>query len=294
MKGDTEILIITGMSGAGRSTVAHSLEDLGWYVVDNLPPALLGNLIELVTTSVKKVAVVVDVRGRAFFGDLTKSLADLAEQGISRKILFVDAADDVLVRRFESTRRPHPLQGSDRILDGIAKERDRLREVRDAADLVIDSSALNIHQLEKKIADNFHEDSGADLRVNILSFGYKYGIPVDADLVVDCRFIANPHWVPELRPLSGLDKPVSDAVLDSENVQEFLDRYQALFETMALGFITEGRKFLTLAIGCTGGKHRSVAVTVELVTRLTQCEKLSNYKIETLAMHRDLGREIKL
>jgi UPF0042 nucleotide-binding protein len=292
MKGDTEILIITGMSGAGRSTVAHSLEDLGWYVVDNLPPALLGNLIELVTTSVKKVAVVVDVRGRAFFGDLTKSLADLAEQGISRKILFVDAADDVLVRRFESTRRPHPLQGSDRILDGIAKERDRLREVRDAADLVIDSSALNIHQLEKKIADNFHEDSGADLRVNILSFGYKYGIPVDADLVVDCRFIANPHWVPELRPLSGLDKPVSDAVLDSENVQDFLDRYQALFETMALGFITEGRKFLTLAIGCTGGKHRSVAVTVELVTRLTQCEKLSKYKIETQAMHRDLGREI--
>ena len=292
MKGDTEILIITGMSGAGRSTVAHSLEDLGWYVVDNLPPALLGNLIELVTTSVKKVAVVVDVRGRAFFGDLTKSLADLAEQGISRKILFVDAADDVLVRRFESTRRPHPLQGSDRILDGIAKERDRLREVRDAADLVIDSSALNIHQLEKKIADNFHEDSGSDLRVNILSFGYKYGIPVDADLVVDCRFIANPHWVPELRPLSGLDKPVSDAVLDSENVQECLDRYQALFETMALGFITEGRKFLTLAIGCTGGKHRSVAVTVELVTRLTQCEKLSKYKIETQAMHRDLGREI--
>ena len=292
MKGDSEILIITGMSGAGRSTVAHSLEDLGWYVVDNLPPAMLGNLIELVTTTVKKVAVVVDVRGRAFFGDLTKSLADLAEQGISKKILFVDAADDVLVRRFESTRRPHPLQGSDRILDGIAKERDRLRALRDASDLVIDSSALNIHQLEKKIADNFHEDSGADLRVNILSFGYKYGIPVDADLVVDCRFIANPHWVPELRPLSGLDKPVSDAVLDSENVQEFLDRYQALFETMALGFITEGRKFLTLAIGCTGGKHRSVAVTVELVTRLTQCEKLSKYKIETQAMHRDLGREI--
>jgi len=280
------------MSGAGRSTVAHSLEDLGWYVVDNLPPALLGNLIELVTTSVKKVAVVVDVRGRAFFGDLTKSLVDLAEQGISRKILFVDAADDVLVRRFESTRRPHPLQGSDRILDGIAKERDRLREVRDAADLVIDSSALNIHQLEKKIADNFHEDSGADLRVNILSFGYKYGIPVDADLVVDCRFIANPHWVPELRPLSGLDKPVSDAVLSNENVQEFLDRYQALFETMAFGFITEGRKFLTLAIGCTGGKHRSVAVTVELVKRLTQCEKLGSFKIETQAMHRDLGREI--
>jgi len=292
MKGDTEILIITGMSGAGRSTVAHSLEDLGWYVVDNMPPALLGNLIELVTGSVKKVAVVIDIRGRAFFGDLTKSLSDLAEQGIARKILFVDAADDALVRRFESTRRPHPLQGSDRILDGIVKERDRLRDVRDSADLVIDSSALNIHQLEKKIADYFHEDLDTDLRVNILSFGYKYGIPVDADLVVDCRFISNPHWVPELRPLSGLDKPVSDAVLNNDNVQEFLDRYQALFETMAIGFIAEGRKYLTLAIGCTGGKHRSVAVTVELGKRLTMCENLLKYKIEAQALHRDLGREI--
>jgi UPF0042 nucleotide-binding protein len=292
MKGDTEILIITGMSGAGRSTVAHSLEDLGWYVVDNLPPALLGNLIDLVTTSVKKVAVVIDVRGRAFFGDLTKSLSDLADQGITRKILFVDAADGALVRRFESTRRPHPLQGSDRILDGISKERDRLREVRDSADLVIDSSALNIHQLEKKIADYFHEDSDTDLRVNILSFGYKYGIPVDADLVVDCRFISNPHWVPELRPLSGLDKPVSDAVLNNDNVQDFLERYQALFETMATGFIAEGRKYLTLAIGCTGGKHRSVAVAVELVKRLTKQENLVKYKIEAQALHRDLGREI--
>ncbi len=292
MKGDTEILIITGMSGAGRSTVAHSLEDLGWYVVDNMPPALLGNLIELVTSSVKKVAVVIDIRGGAFFGDLTKSLSDLGERGITRKILFVDAADDALVRRFESTRRPHPLQGSDRILDGIAKERDRLREVRDAADLIIDSSALNIHQLEKKIADYFHEDSDTDLRVNILSFGYKYGIPVDADLVVDCRFISNPHWVPELRPLSGLDKPVSDAVLNNDNVQEFLDRYQALFETMAIGFIAEGRKYLTLAIGCTGGKHRSVAVSVELGKRLIGCENLIKYKIEAQALHRDLGREI--
>ncbi len=292
MKGDTEILVITGMSGAGRSTVAHTLEDLGWYVVDNLPPALLGNLIDLVNTSVKKVAVVIDVRGRAFFDDLTKSLAELADQGVSRKILFVDAADDSLVRRFESTRRPHPLQGAERILDGIAKERERLREVRDSADIVIDSSALNIHQLEKKINDYFHEESESDLRVNILSFGYKYGIPVDADLVVDCRFISNPHWVPELRPLSGLDKPVSDAVLNNDNVQEFLDRYQALFETMAIGFIAEGRKYLTLAIGCTGGKHRSVAVTVELGKRLTMCENLLKYKIEAQALHRDLGREI--
>jgi UPF0042 nucleotide-binding protein len=292
MKGDTELLIITGMSGAGRSTVAHSLEDLGWYVVDNLPPALLSNLIELIEGSVKQIAVVIDVRGRAFFDDLTKSLAEIGEQGAARKILFVDANDEALVRRFESTRRPHPLQGTDRIVDGITKERNRLREVRDSADIVIDSSVLNIHQLEKKIAEYFHEDNSVDLQVNILSFGYKYGIPVDADLVVDCRFIANPHWNLELRPLTGLDKPVSDAVLNSENVQEFLNRYQSLFETMVKGFIGEGRKYLTLAIGCTGGKHRSVAITQELNRRLTSKNLLAGKNIQTKAMHRDLGREI--
>ena len=292
MKSDTEILVISGMSGAGKSTIAHTLEDLGWYVVDNLPPALLENLIDLVNVSMKRIAVVIDVRGRAFFNDLKQSLAQLADQGVSRKILFIDASDEVLVRRFESTRRPHPLQGSDRILDGITKERKRLREVKDSADLVIDSSSLNIHQLEKKINEYFIEDSNADLRVNILSFGYKYGIPIDADLVVDCRFIANPHWNPKLRPLTGLDKPVSDEILKSENVQEFLSKYQALFETMALGFITEGRRYLTLAIGCTGGKHRSVAITQELVSKLTVGSKLSKYKIETKGLHRDLGREI--
>lgn len=292
MKSDTEILVISGMSGAGKSTIAHTLEDLGWYVVDNLPPALLENLIDLVNVSMKRIAVVIDVRGRAFFNDLKQSLAQLADQGVSRKILFIDSSDEVLVRRFESTRRPHPLQGSDRILDGITKERERLREVKDSADLVIDSSSLNIHQLEKKINEYFNEDSNADLRVNILSFGYKYGIPIDADLVVDCRFIANPHWNPKLRPLTGLDKPVSDEILKSENVQEFLSKYQALFETMALGFITEGRRYLTLAIGCTGGKHRSVAITQELVSKLTIGSKLSKYKIETKGLHRDLGREI--
>lgn len=292
MKSDTELLIITGMSGAGRSTVAHSLEDLGWYVVDNLPPALLANLIDLVEGSVKQIAVVIDVRGRAFFDDLTRSLADIGEQGVGRKILFVDASDEALVRRFESTRRPHPLQASDRILDGISKERLRLREIRESADLVIDSSSLNIHQLEKKISGYFHEDNSVDLQVNILSFGYKYGIPVDADLVVDCRFIANPHWNLELRPMSGLDKPVSDAVLNSVNVQEFLTRYQSLFETMATGFIEEGRKYLTLAIGCTGGKHRSVAITQELNQRLSTSKSLPGKRIQSKALHRDLGREI--
>jgi len=288
----SEVVLLTGMSGAGRSTVAHAMEDLGWYVVDNLPPALLPNLCELTAASVNKIAVVVDVRGRQFFDELNSALAELGESGIARRILFIDAADEVLVRRFEATRRPHPLQGSDRIVDGIAKERERLREVRSLADLVIDSSAFNIHQLEKKVEEIFHTEGDADLRVNVLSFGYKYGIPVDADLVMDCRFIANPHWIPELRPLNGLDKPVSDNVLGTANTQEFLERYQLLFETMATGFFTEGRKYLTLAIGCTGGKHRSVAIAEELSKRLNMKSDFLGRKIVANPIHRDLGREL--
>jgi UPF0042 nucleotide-binding protein len=240
----------------------------------------------------KKIAIIIDVRGGEYFDSFSKSVAELGKSGVSSKTIFIDAADDVLVRRFEATRRPHPLQGNFRILDGIVKERERLREVKESADLVIDSSSFNIHQLERKIAEHFQDSSEADLRVNILSFGYKYGIPVDADLVMDCRFIANPHWDPELRPLNGLDSKVSKAVLDASNVQEFLDRYEQLFETVAVGFISEGRKFLTLAIGCSGGKHRSVAITEELVLRLKSSKSLKEYKIKTQATHRDLGREI--
>jgi UPF0042 nucleotide-binding protein len=286
-----ELVVITGMSGAGRSTVAHTLEDLGWYVVDNLPPLLLANLYELSARSTSSIAVVIDVRGREFFDDLSSSLSELADKGIGRKVLFVDAADDVLVRRFESTRRPHPLQGNDRIVDGIAKERERLREVRSVADIVIDSSSLNIHQLDKKIMELFGNENDADLKVNILSFGYKYGIPVDADLVMDCRFIPNPHWIPELRPLTGLDKPVSANVLKADNVAAFLDKYQDLFETMSNGFISEGRKFLTLGVGCTGGKHRSVAIAAELAQRLNGKVHSSGKKISAVALHRDLGKE---
>jgi UPF0042 nucleotide-binding protein len=287
-----EVIVITGMSGAGRSTVAHTMEDLGWYVVDNLPPALLASLCELVGATTPKIAVVIDVRGREFFGDLSSALSEVAEIGVSRQVLFVDASDEALVRRFESTRRPHPLQGNDRIVDGIAKERDRLREVRSMADVLIDSSALNIHQLEQKIEELFESDSSADLRVNVLSFGYKYGIPVDADLVMDCRFIANPHWIPELRPLTGLDMAVSKKVLETENVQDFLAKYQSLFETMATGFFQEGRKYLTLAIGCTGGKHRSVAIAEELSRRLNASGSVAQKQIQATAIHRDLGREV--
>ena len=287
-----EILVITGMSGAGKSTVSHALEDLGWYVVDNLPPSMVASLFEMAVTAPATIAVVIDVRGGEFFDDLTKSLADLSEKNIAKRIMFIDASDDALVRRFEATRRPHPLQGQDRILDGIQREREKLREIRSAADLVIDSSSLNVHQFESKVNEIFSDSSDTNLRVNILSFGYKYGIPVDADLVMDCRFIANPHWIPELRPLTGLDSAVSENVLASSNVQEFLSKYQSLFETMAEGFMQEGRKYLTLAVGCTGGKHRSVAISAELAKRFSNSTSEISKKIRAQAVHRDLGREI--
>ena len=286
-----EIAIITGMSGAGRSTVAHAFEDLGWYVVDNLPPSLLENLLDLSDRINRPIAAVIDVRGMEFFDDLSNSLARLTEKGIAKKIIFVDAADDVLVRRFEATRRPHPLQGSERIVDGIAREREKLQEIRSSADIVIDSSTLNTHQLDKKVFEIFNSKNSVDLKVNILSFGYKYGIPVDVDFIMDCRFIPNPHWIPELRPLTGLDSEVRDFVLGDENVPEFLDKYQDLFETMSKGFISEGRKFLTLGVGCTGGKHRSVAIATELAKRLDGENKTLNKKISAIALHRDLGKE---
>lgn len=286
-----EVVVITGMSGAGRSTVAHSMEDAGWYVIDNLPPQLLGALLELTEQTSDSVAVVIDVRGRQFFDHLNKALAELAERGVSRKIVFVDASDEVLIRRFESSRRPHPLQGNDRILDGIERERVKLNELRGGADLVVDTSQLNIHQLERKINELFQSGSLASLKVNVLSFGYKFGIPADADLVMDCRFIPNPHWQPELRPKSGLDLEVSKAVLGATEVPEFLDRYVAMFESIARGYLHEGKKFITLAIGCTGGKHRSVAVAEELATRLNGLAIAKDGEVSAHAIHRDLGRE---
>jgi UPF0042 nucleotide-binding protein len=286
-----EVVVITGMSGAGRSTVAHSMEDAGWYVIDNLPPQLLGALLELTEQTSDSVAVVIDVRGRQFFDQLNRALADLVERGVSRKIVFVDASDEVLIRRFESSRRPHPLQGNDRILDGIERERTKLHDLRAGADLVLDTSQLNIHQLERKINELFQSGSLASLKVNLLSFGYKFGIPADADLVMDCRFIPNPHWQPELRPKNGLDSDVSKAVLSAAEVPEFLDRYVAMFESIARGYLHEGKKFITLAIGCTGGKHRSVAIAEELAKRLNGMTVAKDGEVSAHAIHRDLGRE---
>lgn len=284
-----ELVVITGMSGAGKSQVAHSLEDAGWYVVDNLPPSLIRSLFETAESSISKIAVVVDVRARGLFGDLTRALGELKEKSISSRILFVDASDDSLVRRFESTRRPHPLQEGERILDGINREREKLRELRSAADVVIDTTELNIHQLDRKIDNLFASGEGIDLRINVLSFGYKYGLPVDADLVMDCRFIANPHWDPELRPLTGKDARVSNRVLTTEGVSEFLNSYISTIKSVIPGFVREGKKFITVGIGCTGGKHRSVAVTDELAKRLAA--EVSDYSLSVQSIHRDLGRE---
>ena len=285
-----ELLILTGMSGAGRSTVAHSLEDLGWYVVDNLPPSLLPALAKQSSDGeLPALAVVVDVRGGKFFDDLNAALANLKNDGIQFRLLFLDASDQSLVARFESTRRPHPLQGGDRISDGIDRERAKLHELRESADVVIDTSNLNVHQLAKRTSEIFAEGMIEGVRLNILSFGYKYGIPVDADLVLDCRFIPNPHWVPELRPLTGLDQAVSDRVFSNEGVTEFVADYVKLIRDMLPGYIREGKKYLTIAIGCTGGKHRSVAISTEIAKQLGQTGK--DLAISAHAVHRDLGRE---
>ena len=284
-----ELLILTGMSGAGRSTVAHALEDLGWYVVDNLPPALLPQLAEQSLDTHAALAVVVDVRGGKFFDELNNALTQLKSTSTPYRLLFLDASDQALVQRFESTRRPHPLQAKDRIVDGIARERAKLEEIRAQADVVIDSSNLNVHQLEKRTSEIFAAGMLPSLRVNVLSFGYKYGIPVDSDLVLDCRFIPNPHWIPELRPLNGLDKPVSEKVLGSEGVQDFVESYVNVVRKMIPGYFREGKKYVTIAIGCTGGKHRSVAIAEEIAHQLTSSSQ--DLEITAHATHRDVGRE---
>ena len=284
-----ELLILTGMSGAGRSTVAHALEDLGWYVVDNLPPALLPSLAEQTLETHAALAVVVDVRGGKFFDELNNSLAKLKSASVPYRLLFLDASDQALVQRFESTRRPHPLQAKDRIVDGIARERAKLEEIRAQADVVIDSSNLNVHQLEKRTSEIFAAGMLASLRINVLSFGYKYGIPVDSDLVLDCRFIPNPHWIPELRPLNGLDAPVSAKVLGREGVADFVKSYVGVVKQMIPGYFREGKKYVTIAIGCTGGKHRSVAIAEEIAKQLSSTS--ADLEISAHATHRDVGRE---
>ncbi|MFJ5233864.1 RNase adapter RapZ [Kitasatospora sp. NPDC088391] len=283
-----ELVIISGMSGAGRSTAAKCLEDLGWFVVDNLPPALIPTMVDLGARSqgaVPRIGVVVDVRGRTFFDDLLTSLEELEKRGVRLRVVFLDSSDDALVRRFENVRRPHPLQGDGRIVDGIAQERELLRELRGEADLVVDTSNLNVHQLRAKMDAQFAGQDEPELRATVMSFGFKYGLPVDADLVVDCRFLPNPHWVPELRARTGTDPDVAEYVFQQPGAQPFLDGYADLLRIIAEGYRREGKRYMTLAVGCTGGKHRSVAMSEQLTKRLIADG------VETVLVHRDMGRE---
>ena len=282
-----ELVVVTGMTGAGRSTAAKELEDLGFYVIDNLPPTLLRDVVRLVDESrgvEQPIAVVVDVRSGSFFESLRANLAQGAT-GRKATLLFLDASDDVLVRRQEAARRPHPLQGSGRLLDGLIRERQVLGDLRAEADLVIDTTALNVHQLTDRIAESFGTSGAMRLKVVVVSFGFKYGIPIDADYLADMRFLPNPHWVPELRPLSGRDREVAEYVLRQPGAEEFLDGYLPVLTGVAEGYLREGKRFVRVAIGCTGGKHRSVAMAEVIAERLA----LEGY--DTRAMHRDLGRE---
>ena len=291
--GALETVIITGLSGAGRSAAAKCFEDLGFFVVDNLPPELISTLVELGSRSdgaVTRLAVVMDVRSRAFSKDLRKVIRDLADQRMRPRVLFLEARDDVLVRRFENVRREHPLQGNGRLIDGIAAERALLAGLRDEADLVIDTSDRSVHELRRSIESAFvgvgdDGDLRPELRATVVSFGYKYGLPVDADLVVDVRFLPNPHWIPELRPLSGKDPAVRDYVLSQEGASAFLDRYAEILSIIGAGYRRERKRYLTLAVGCTGGKHRSVAMSEQLAARLAE------QGVQATVVHRDLGRE---
>lgn len=283
-----DLVVLTGMSGAGRTTAGNVLEDRGWYVVDNIPPAMLVDLVEVVSGGVRpqKLAVVVDVRSRDFGTELQRALDGLREQGLSPRMIFVDSSDEALVRRFESVRRPHPLQGDLLLLDGIHTERRLLGDIRSEADVVIDTTGYNVHQLGIAVDELLNTDITVRLRLAVLSFGFKYGIPLDADVVLDLRFLSNPYWQPELRPYTGRDPQVRDYVLDQPGVSTYLEAVETMLRTAMDGYLAEGRRFVTVALGCTGGKHRSVAVTEELVSRLQGREGVA-----LTTFHRDLGRE---
>lgn len=284
------ILIVTGMSGAGRTATANVLEDSGWYVVDNLPPRLLPELARLGDQLRDRgvslpVAAVVDARAKEFFADLECALAELAHLGWGVRMLFLDATDEALVRRFESVRRPHPLQGSGRLLDGIQRERALLGDLRADADVVLDTSGLPVAALTRKVESFVGVGQDSGLRIAVLSFGFKYGIPLDADFVFDLRFLPNPYWVPELKARTGQDAPVAEFVLGQPIAADFVREAGDLLRTAVTGYRDQGRRYVTVALGCTGGKHRSVAVAEAIAADLT------GPGTHTFVVHRDLGRE---
>lgn len=287
-RSDAVLVIVTGLSGGGRSTVARALENVGFYVVDNLPQALLLDMADLAHRAggaARRTAMVLDVRSRAFSTDLAGAVRDLRERGYSPRVLFVDADDDVLIRRFENVRRSHPLQGDGRLADGIAAERALLAEAREMADVVIDTSHLNVNQLRARVEELFGGEDSRRLRVTVLSFGFKYGVPPDADFVVDARFLPNPYWVPDLRDLTGRDRKVKSYVMGQRGAEPFVDTFVRLINGTVAGFEREGKRYVTVAVGCTGGKHRSVVIAEEIAARLRDS------RLAATAHHRDLGRE---
>jgi RNase adapter protein RapZ len=287
-RAESELVIVTGVSGGGRSTVARALENVGFYVVDNLPQTLMVPMAELAHEAggaARQTAMVLDVRSRAFSTDLVGAVKSLQDKGFAPRVVFVDADDDVLIRRFENVRRSHPLQGNGRLSDGIAAERELLEPARELADVIIDTSHLNVNQLRARVEELFASEDALKVRVTVLSFGFKYGLPPDADFVLDARFLPNPFWVPELRELTGRDPDVSRYVLGQRGAATFVETYARLINATAPGFEREGKRYLTIAVGCTGGKHRSVAISEELARRLR------DLRVVASAQHRDLGRE---
>lgn len=282
------VLIVTGMSGAGRSTAANALEDLGWYVVDNLPPQMLPPLVDLARepeTFMPQLAAVIDVRGGALFTRATEVIVDLAKDP-NIQVVFLDATDDRLVRRFEQVRRPHPLQEDGTLLDGIERERALMRSIREQSNLIIDTTEMNIHQLTTAVKAAYGEEGEATTRLTVMSFGFKYGLPSDVDMVADMRFLPNPYWEEGLRHSSGQDEPVAEYVTSQPEAQRFLEHYLKVLDTVLPGYVRENKTYATLAIGCTGGKHRSVAMAEEIRQRLG-----SRHDIQVSVKHRDLGRE---
>ena len=283
-----DVTVITGMSGAGRSEAAHVLEDLGFFVIDNLPPTLIGKVAELARGGERphRYGLVVDVRSGSFIDDLAAELAGLRASGAKTRVLFLDASDDTLVRRFEATRRRHPLADTDHVLEGIQKERALLGELKGGADVILDTSGVNVHELRDRLVEIFAEElAAATLQVSVVSFGYKHGLPLDVDLVFDCRFLPNPHWVEELRPLDGRDPAVRDYVLGQPDTQAFLDELSRLFELTLPAYRREGKSYLSIGVGCTGGRHRSVAIA-EALSGI-----LGGLGYSPHIRHRDVGRE---
>jgi RNase adapter protein RapZ len=282
-----DVTIVTGMSGAGRSEAANVLEDLGFFVIDNLPPALIGKVAELASgrDDPHRYALVVDVRSGMFLEELSLALAELRASGASTRILFLDASDDVLVRRYEATRRRHPLSDTERVSDGIARERELVEELKGEADVIVDTTALNVHELRDRLQQLFAEDTAdSRLQVNVVSFGYKHGLPLDVDLVFDCRFLPNPHWVDRLRPLAGTDADVREYVMGQPLSSEFLQQLDDLLSMLLPAYQQEGKSYLSIGVGCTGGRHRSVVIAEELAQRMRR------HGVRTSVRHRDVGR----